>query len=268
MHPLALAAFALVVCCAGFAACFLLARRIDNYGIVDIAWSYAFGPVALLYAALSNGWGPRRWLVAAIITLWSLRLGTYLLKRVASHHPEEDGRYREMRGRWSANFPAAMFKFYLFQAVSVVVMAAPFLLAAGRAEPRFTVLDWMALALFVVAQAGEALADAQLATFKKDPANKGRVCDAGLWSASRHPNYFFVSLTWLAFALFALPAPWGWLGLIAPVSILYLLLFVTGIPATEEQALRTKGDAYRAYQRRVSPFVPWFPKQTKTAKSR
>lgn len=262
MHPLALAAIALVLCCAGFAACFRLARRLDNYGVVDIVWSYAFGPVALLYAALSDGWVPRRWLVAAIVTLWSLRLGTYLLKRVASHHPEEDGRYREMRHRWAANFPAAMFKFYQFQAVSVVVLATPFLLAAGRAEPRLTALDWLALALFAVAQAGEALADAQLAAFKKDPANKGRVCDIGLWSTSRHPNYFFVSLTWLSFALFALPAPWGWLGLIAPVSILYLLLFVTGIPATEEQALRTKGDAYRDYQRRVSAFVPWFPNRT------
>ncbi len=268
MHPLALAFLALVLSCAGFAACFRFARRIDNYGIVDVAWSYAFAPVALLYAALSAGWAPRRWLVAAIVILWSLRLGTYLLRRVAGHHPEEDGRYREMRRRWAANFPAAMFKFYQFQAVSVVVLAAPFLLAAGRPEPRFTALDWIALALFLVAQAGEALADAQLAAFKKAPANKGRVCEAGLWSLSRHPNYFFVSLTWLAFALFALPAPWGWLGLIAPVSILYLLLFVTGIPATEEQALRTKGDAYRDYQRRVSAFVPWFPKQNNTAKFR
>lgn len=262
MPPLALAAIALVLCCAGFAACFRLARRLDNYGVVDIAWSYAFGLVALLYAAFSGGWAPRRWLVAAIVVLWSLRLGTYLLKRVAGHHPDEDGRYREMRSRWAANFPAAMFKFYQFQAVSVVALATPFLLVAGRLEPRFTPLDWFALALFAVAQAGEALADAQLAAFKKDPANKGRVCDVGLWSVSRHPNYFFVSLTWLAFALFALPAAWGWLGLIAPVSILYLLLFVTGIPATEEQAVRTKGDAYRDYQRRVPAFVPWFPKQS------
>lgn len=268
MQPLALDAIALVLCCVGFAACFHLARRLDNYGIVDIVWSYAFGPVALLYAALSHGWVPRRWLVAAIMTLWSLRLGTYLLKRVASHHPEEDGRYREMRGRWAADFPAAMFKFYQFQAVSVVVLATPFLLAAGRDEPRLTALDWLALALFAVSQVGEALADAQLAAFKKEPANKGRVCDVGLWAASRHPNYFFVSLTWLAFALFALPAPLGWLGMIAPVSIIYLLLFVTGIPATEEQAVRTKGDAYRDYQRRVSAFVPWFPKRNQTAKFR
>jgi steroid 5-alpha reductase family enzyme len=267
MHPLLLAALALAVCCAVFAAFFAVARRLDNYGIVDIVWSYAFGLVALVYAALAAGWAPRRWLVAVLITAWSLRLGTYLYRRVMGHHPEEDGRYQEMRTRWAKNFTWEMFKFYQFQALSVVILATPFLLALGRPETAFTALDWIALALFVTAIAGETLADAQLAAFKKSPANKGKVCDVGLWATSRHPNYFFVFLTWLSFALFALPAAWGWLGLIAPASILYLLLFVTGIPMTEEQSIRSRGDAYRAYQRRVSPFVPWFPKK-ETANAR
>jgi steroid 5-alpha reductase family enzyme len=262
MPPLLLAATALAVCCAVFAAFYRVARRLDNYGIVDIVWSYAFGLVALLYAALSSGWAPRRWLVAALITAWSLRLGAYLHRRVMGHHPEEDGRYKEMRTRWAANFAWEMFKFYQFQAVSVVLLATPFLLALGRPEAALTTLDYAALALFAVSILGETLADAQLATFKKDSANQGRVCDTGLWSASRHPNYFFVWLTWVSFALFALPAAWGWLGLVAPAAILYLLLFVTGIPLTEEQSIRSRGDAYRAYQRRVSAFVPWFPKKT------
>lgn len=261
MSPLLLALFALVLCCAAFAACFRVARRLDNYGVVDIAWSYAFGLVALLYAVLASGWLPRRALIAAVVGLWSARLGTYLWRRVMGHHPEEDGRYKAMRVRWASNFDREMFRFYQLQAASVVVLALPFLLALGRPEPRFTAVDWIALALFAVAQSGEALADAQLAAFKKSPANRGRVCDTGLWSVSRHPNYFFVSLTWLSFALFALPAAWGWTGLIAPAAILYLLLRVTGVPLTEEQALRTKGDAYRDYQRRVSAFVPWFPKK-------
>lgn len=261
MSPFLLALLALTLCCLGFAGIFYLARRLDNYGIVDIAWSYAFGPVALLYSALATGWAPRRWLIAGLALAWSARLGTYLYRRVMSHHPVEDGRYVEMRTRWAADFPRQMFRFYQFQAVSVVILAAPFLLAVGRPETTFTALDYAALALFVLAILGETLADAQLAAFKKNPAHKGQVCTAGLWSVSRHPNYFFVWLSWVSFALFALPAAWGWLGLIAPASILYLLLFVTGIPMTEEQAVRTKGDAYRAYQRRVSAFVPWFPKR-------
>ncbi|MFH1496803.1 MAG: DUF1295 domain-containing protein [Verrucomicrobiota bacterium] len=261
MHPLLLAALALAACVALFAGCFLIARRMDNYGIVDIVWSYAFAPVALIYAALADGWGPRRVLVAACVTLWAVRLGTHLYRRVMSHHPEEDGRYKEMRTRWAKNFSWEMFKFYQLQALSVVILATPFLLATGRDTPRLTPLDYAALALFLIAIAGETLADRQLAAFKKDPANRGQVCEAGLWSWSRHPNYFFVWLTWVAFALFALPATWGWLGLIAPAAILYLLLFVTGIPMTEEQSIRSRGDAYRDYQKRVSVFVPLPPKR-------
>ena len=261
MSTLLLAAIALAICCAVFTAFFVVARRIDNYGIVDIVWSYAFGLVALVYAALAAGWPPRRWLVAALIAAWSFRLGTHLYRRVMGHHPEEDGRYKEMRTRWAKNFTWEMFKFYQFQALSVVILAIPFLLAVRRPETAFTALDWIALALFALAIAGETLADYQLSAFKKSSANKGKVCERGLWGYSRHPNYFFVWLTWVSFALFALPAAWGWLGLIAPAAILYLLLFVTGIPMTEEQSLRSRGDAYRDYQRRVSAFVPWFPKR-------
>ena len=160
VHSLLIATVALAVCCVVFAAFFSVARRLDNYGIVDIVWSYAFGLVALLYAALASGWAPRRWLVAALVTAWSLRLGTYLYRRVMGHHPEEDGRYKEMRTRWAANFKWEMFKFYQFQAVSVVILATPFLLAIGRPETDFT-----ALGLFAVSIVGESLADAQLSTF-------------------------------------------------------------------------------------------------------
>jgi len=260
MSPPLLASLALVICCVTFALIFRLARRLDNYGVVDIAWSYAFGLVAALYAALASGWAPRRLLVAGLVVVWSLRLGTYLYRRVMSHHPEEDGRYRAMRVRWTDNFAAEMFKFYQFQAVSVVVLALPFLLALGRPEPRFVAMDWIALGLFIIAQCGEALADAQLARFKRAPSNKGKVCNVGLWNYSRHPNYFFEWLIWVAFFVFALGSPHGWIAIIGPASILYLLLRVTGIPLTEEQSLRSKGDAYRRYQQTTSAFVPWPPK--------
>jgi steroid 5-alpha reductase family enzyme len=113
----------------------------------------------------------------------------------------------------------------------------------------------------LVAIAGESLADAQLAAFKRRAA-KGQVCDAGLWRYSRHPNYFFEWLVWVAYFLFALGSPHGWLAFVGPASILFLLLRVTGIPLTEEQSLRSKGDAYRRYQRTTSAFVPWFPKKS------
>lgn len=250
--------------CTAFVAIYFLARRMDNYGIVDIAWSYAFGVMAGFYALLGPGWPVRRALIAAMAVIWSLRLGTHLCRRVMSHHPEEDGRYKQLRQDWVANFTAKMFGFFQMQAVSVVVLGAAFLLACLNPAPSLHWLELTGVALWLIAISGEALADAQLAAFKRVAANKGRVCDVGLWRYSRHPNYFFEWLVWVAYFVFALASPWGALALIGPASILWLLLRVTGIPMTEEQSLRTRGDAYRRYQQTTSAFVPWFPKNIST----
>jgi steroid 5-alpha reductase family enzyme len=255
----ALAAAALALL---FAGTYALGRRMENYGIVDIVWSYAFGALALLYAATLPGWGPRRGLMAAIVVIWSARLGTHLYRRVMSHHPEEDRRYTEMRTRWAGNLDSKMFIFFQQQAASVLILGLPFLLIALNSSPAFHLLEYLALALWLVALAGESLADAQLAAFKKDPANKGKVCQTGLWARSRHPNYFFESLIWWSYFVFACASPWGWTSLIAPLGITYLLLRVTGVPMAEEQSLRSRGDAFRDYQKRVSVFVPWFPKKS------
>lgn len=261
MSTLVLVLIATAGLCAGFAAIYAVARRMDNYGIVDIAWSYAFGALALFYAAAAPGWLPRRLLIATLAVLWSLRLGTHLYIRVIGHHPEEDGRYQEMRKRWAANFAGKMFIFFQQQAVSVVILGLPFLLIARNPAPQFHPIEIAGAVLWLIALLGESTADAQLKAFKKNPSNKGRVCDIGLWSLSRHPNYFFEWCIWVAYFVFACASPWGWTSILCPAAMLYLLLRVTGIPMTEEQSIRSRGDAYRAYQRRVSAFIPWFPKQ-------
>lgn len=260
MTAVLLASVALAALCLAFAGLYFVARRIDNYGIVDVAWSYAFAPVAWFYAFAGPGWLPRRLVVATLVTLWAGRLGTHLLRRVASHHPVEDGRYVQLRRDWAGNFAPKMFGFFQLQAGSIVLLALPFLLPVVNPAPAFSALEIGGIALWLCALAGETIADAQLATFKRDPANRGRVCSVGLWRYSRHPNYFFEWLVWVAYALFALGSPLGWLALVAPASILFLLLRVTGIPLTEEQSLRSKGDAYRRYQQTTSAFVPWFPR--------
>jgi steroid 5-alpha reductase family enzyme len=261
VNPLLLAAGALAGLCGAFAALYLVARRIDNYGIVDIAWSYAFGVLAAGYALFGAGWPLRRAFIAALAVVWSTRLGTHLAVRVLGHHPVEDGRYVQLRRDWAANFTAKMFGFFQMQAVSVVLLGVGFLVVCANPAPALHPLEWTGAALWLVALSGEALADAQLAAFKRLPGNRGRVCDAGLWRYSRHPNYFFEWLVWAAFAVFALGSPWGAFALVGPASILWLLLRVTGIPMTEEQSLRSRGDAYRRYQQTTSAFVPWFPKK-------
>ncbi len=252
---------ALAGLCLVFAGVYWLARRIDNYGIVDIAWSYAFAALALYYALLAPGWPARKALIASMAVLWSLRLGTHLYRRVMGHHPVEDGRYVQLRKDWAGVFASKMFGFFQLQAGSVVLLGVAFFIVSLNPSPWFHPLEIAGAMLWLLALAGESLADRQLAAFKHDPANRGKVCDAGLWRYSRHPNYFFEWLIWVAYFVVALASPFGWVAIIGPASILYLLLRVTGIPLTEEQSLRSRGDAYRRYQQTTSAFVPWFPKK-------
>jgi len=251
---------ALLGLCLVFTACYGLARRMDNYGVVDIVWSYSFAVLALYYASFGPGWTVRKALIATMAVLWGLRLGTHLYRRVLAHHPLEDGRYVQLRQDWAGNFAKRMFGFFQLQAASVVLLGTAFFVTCLNPVPRLHSLEVAGAALWLFALSGEALADSQLAAFKGNPTHQGQVCDVGLWRYSRHPNYFFEWLVWLAYFVFALASPWGWLAVIGPGSILYLLLRVTGIPLTEQQALRSKGDAYRRYQQTTSAFVPWFPR--------
>lgn len=263
MNTLALAGIATAAACLTFAAIYALSRRLNNYGVVDIAWSYAFAALATFYALSGSGWEIRRALIAAMAALWSLRLGTHLLVRVARHHPTEDTRYLQLRRDWAGNFHAKMFGFFQMQAVSVVALGLAFLVSVQNPAPHLHPLEIAGALIWLLALSGEALADAQLAAFKRDERHRGQVCDVGLWRYSRHPNYFFEWLIWVGYFVFALASPWGVLAIIGPAGILFLLLRVTGIPMAEEQSLRSKGDAYRRYQQTTSAFVPWFRRDTR-----
>ena len=232
----------------------LLHFPLRNASIVDPGWAAGIAILALIYGAMGDGYWPRSALIMAMGAVWGFRLAAYLLMRVLGH-PEE-GRYVEIRRKWGSNIG---FKFLLFfegQALLCVLLAIPFYIAARNTAAGISAVEFIGVAIWIVAVVGESVADAQLAAFKRNPANKGKTCRAGLWLYSRHPNYFFEWLVWVAFAVFA----HHWMALLSPALMLYFLLRVTGIPATEEQALRTKGDDYRDYQNRTSMFVPWFPK--------
>ena len=252
----ALAAASLALVMAGV---WWAAVRIRNAGIVDVAWSANFGLVALLSVALMPGYPPRRLLIGAMTLLWSARLAGHLYRRVAGQHPVEDGRYAQLRSEWAHRADRRFFWFFELQGALNLLLSAPLLLASANATPPLHPLEWTAFALWAVALAGESLADRQLDAFRRDPANRGRTCRAGLWRYSRHPNYFFEWLVWVAYWLFACASPWGWTTLFCPLLMLYFLFRVTGIPATEAQALRTRGEDYREYQRTTSEFVPMPP---------
>ncbi|MBA4071299.1 MAG: hypothetical protein C0497_05600 [Gemmatimonas sp.] len=238
-------------------AAWLVYRATDKASWVDAFWAGNLAVLALGYAWLLPGDPARRLLVALVGGLWGVRLAAHIAVRVAGG--PEDPRYVTLRAEWKDNLPLRFLRFFQVQAVIDVVLSVPFLLMARDMAPFGRGTELAGLALWVVALAGESAADAQLACFRRDPANKGRVCRTGLWSVSRHPNYFFEWLLWCSFALMATGAPWGWVSWSAPAMMLYFLVRVTGIPLTEKQAVASKGEAYRAYQREVSAFVPWFP---------
>jgi steroid 5-alpha reductase family enzyme len=239
----------------------VIAVRIRNAGIVDIAWALGFAPLALLYRVFGDGEPARQNLITLMTVLWSLRLGVHLWKRVMGHHPEEDGRYRELRRGVAGHESFFFFWFFQAQALLLALLSIPVMLSNFDPRLHLGFSDWLGFSVWLVAILGESLADGQLAAFKADPSNRGKVCSAGLWKLSRHPNYFFEWLVWVALFLFALPAPWGWTTIFAPALMLFFLLRVTGIPYTEQQSLRSRGEAYRSYQRTTSAFVPWFPKR-------
>ena len=260
-HALLLAALALVVAFLTMTLVWRASVKLRNAGIVDVAWSALFSLLALLYAVLGGGDPLRRAVAASMMIVWSVRLASHLWRRVVGHIEVEDGRYAKLRETWGDAADRKMLWFFLFQGATNVVFSVPILLASMNRAPALRPVEIAGVALWFVAVTGESIADAQLRRFKADPANRGKVCADGLWRYSRHPNYFFEWLVWCAFFLFALGSPHGWISAYCPLLMLWFLYKVTGIPATEEQSIRSRGDAYRRYQRTTSPFVPWFPKE-------
>jgi steroid 5-alpha reductase family enzyme len=240
----------------------LLQRRTHNAGWVDAVWSFGLGAAGVVYALapISGSAWPhaRQILVAALIGLWSLRLGLYLVGRTG--RGPEDSRYAQFRLDWGSGFQNHMFWFLQIQAAAAALLAFSVFLAAHNPRP-LGLADLAGLVLLAIAIAGAAVADAQLRNFRRDPAHHGKICADGLWAWSRHPNYFFEWLGWLAYPLFAIDFhgdfPLGWLALSGPLFMYVLLVHVSGIPPLERQMLRSRGDAYRAYQARTRAFLPW-----------
>jgi steroid 5-alpha reductase family enzyme len=233
--------------------------RIKDASHVDVAWAALIACAAILYALLADGDVGHRVLAAALASIWGFRLAGYLyFNRIRGK--EEDGRYQALRAKWGQNANRNFFVFFQFQAVFVVFFSLPFAFIALEPDSGISALAWIGVAVWAVGNIGTIVSDRQLAQWRANPANKGTTARGGLWSWSRHPNYFFEWVNWCGNALVATTTPWGWIAWIVPAGLLYLLFKVTGIPATEAQALRSRTD-YAEYQRTTSVFVPLPPRR-------
>jgi steroid 5-alpha reductase family enzyme len=260
LNALLLIALAL---CALMAGAWVVQQRTGNSGWVDTIWTFSVGTVgagAALWPLGDDGPNARQWLLAALVALWALRLGSHIARR--THGITDDPRYAAYTQEWGADAPRRMFLFLQNQALGSIPLAFAIFVAAHFPSQTLRWQDFAGLAILAIGIAGEALADAQLRAFRSDPANKDAVCDRGLWRWSRHPNYFFEWFGWLAYPVIGLSFtyPWGLATLLAPLFMYWILVHVTGVPPLEQQMLRSRGARYRAYQARTSPFFPLPPK--------
>lgn len=241
------------------AGAWVVQQRTGNSGWIDTIWTYSLGLVGCTAALWPIGGAPvssRQWLVAALLAIWSLRLGTHIAVRTTMI--ADDPRYAEYIRQWGADASRGMFVFLQQQAAGTIPLAFAVFIAAHHPAAELRVQDFLGAAILAIAIAGEAIADFQLTRFRSEPANRGRVCDVGLWRYSRHPNYFFEWFGWLAYPVIAIDPnyPWGWLALLGPAFMYWILVYVTGIPPLEDHMARSRGEAFRAYCARTSRFFP------------
>lgn len=232
-----------------------------DVSIVDVFWGPGFVVLAWSSYLQGAGYEPRALLIAGLVTLWGLRLGTYLGARWLGHE-HEDPRYAAMRSRRGPAFAwQSLYIVFGLQAAILWFVALPIQVGAVQTEPaHLTVWDAVGAAVFAVGFCFEAVGDAQLTAFKADPTNAGKVMDRGLWAWTRHPNYFGDALVWWGIFLIAASTPAGWWTILSPVLMTYLLVAVSGKPMLE-RGLRKSRPEYAAYVERVSAFVPLPPKR-------
>ncbi|MCG8407825.1 MAG: DUF1295 domain-containing protein [Phycisphaerales bacterium] len=254
---------ALAIVAAVMLGLWLVQRRTNDAGIVDVGWTALLGILAIWYAFALDGPAPRRYVVGAAGAIWSFRLAIYLIvDRIMSG--EEDGRYQTIRKNWTANIQTFFFFFFQAQGLLDWLLGMVFLIAIMNPVGVLVWTDYAAVCVWLIAVLGESIADRQLQQFRRQPESRGKVCKVGLWRYSRHPNYFFEWMHWWCYVLFAAGSPYVWVTLLAPALMLFLILKVTGIPPTEARAIESRGDAYREYQRTTSALIPWFPKESRS----
>lgn len=238
----------------------LVSLYIKDASIIDFVWGVAFILVGWVYFALVSDvtTSARGWLIMSLMTVWGLRLSWHIFARNLGKG--EDFRYAQWRAEagppwWWQSY----FKVFLLQGVLVWIISLPMLMVhLYRSGPALIWLDAFGAAVWAVGFVFEAVGDWQLARFKADPANKGKLMDRGLWRYTRHPNYFGDAAQWWGFFLIAAATPNGWLTIISPILMTVLLVRVSGVAMLERTLKHRPG--YADYAARTSAFIPWFPR--------
>lgn len=231
----------------------LVFRRAD---LADIAWGLGF--IAMAAWLLLRDGAPatlRQYLIALLVSVWGVRLAWHVARRNLRPGHGEDPRYAAWRRDWAQWFPVrSYFQVFLLQGIFMLAVAMPVIVSGSSVGDGLGLFEVIGALIWVVGFVFEALGDAQLARFLRDPANRGHVLDRGLWSLTRHPNYFGEATMWWGLAVMCLAAPLGFVAFVGPVTITWSLLKVSGIPLLE--AKRAGDPEWEAYKARTSAFLP------------
>ncbi|HUT07513.1 MAG TPA: DUF1295 domain-containing protein [Candidatus Latescibacteria bacterium] len=238
---------------------FVVALIKKDNSVADIAWGLGFVLVAIVTFPW-KGFSFMPLLITAPVVVWGLRLAAHILLR--NRKRGEDPRYAAWRRSWGRSFLwRSYLQVFLLQGLFLLVISTPVILVnTDRTYPYADHGLWLAgFLLWCLGFFFEAVGDAQLARFKRNATNRGKIMDRGLWRFSRHPNYFGEALMWWGIFLVATEVPYGWLTVVSPVLITFLLVRVSGIPLLEKKY--AGNPEFQAYARRTSAFVPWIPKR-------
>jgi len=246
-------------------AVFLLALRLKDNSIVDIAW----GPGFVLVASLSFFWEgaptARHLLVTGLVAVWGTRLAVHIFLRKKGRG--EDFRYAEWRRSWGKRFvPRSYFQVFFLQGLLLLLVAYPIIIINLSAVSPLRIWDGLGFLVWVLGFVFEVASDAQMERFRRDPTNKGKIIGTGLWRFSRHPNYFGEATLWWGIFVIGLAVPRGWMGVLSPVLLTLLLTKVSGVPLLEKKY--AGNPEFAAYARRTSVFIPWVPKRSPEARPR
>lgn len=229
-------------------------RRLD---IVDVLWGLGFVVVAFTAWYLGEGTGPRGLLVGLLVTIWGVRLAVHIALR--RRGKPEDRRYAEMKAGWQKRIGLQAFlRVFLAQAGLTLIVAMPIIVVNSTTNSGLNVLDWVGVGVWLVGFFFEAAGDWQLSRHLANPANKGKLMTSGLWRYTRHPNYFGEVTQWWGIFLICLSVPFGFIGVIGPLVITFLILKVSGVPLLEKH-YEGRPD-WEAYKVRTSMFIPRLPR--------
>lgn len=237
---------------------FVIAQRKKDTTVVDTAWGSGFALIALFTLYKAHDYGIRHCIVTGMVILWALRLVIHLYMR--NKRTGEDPRYIQLRKEWAPHFfIQSFFKIFMLQGFLLLLIATSIIVINASMSTHLNALDIIGIIIWIVGFIFETVGDYQLKQFTLNSYNHGKIMDSGLWHYTRHPNYFGEVVMWWGIFIIALSVPCWYISLISPVTITWLLLCVSGIPMTEK--MFDGNQAYQAYKKRTSAFIPWFPKK-------